>query len=219
MDKKFSKFLVITLIISTLIFPSALSVTGDVSIIASRISEITEISVITGPESNKPNTTLFGINVTVEILNRDDENQTVVECADCYPKVCINASFVNQSLEMSPIAMCMNSVTYFTYPPSITTEYEVITFYINQSGLSQLPDGNYTLGRPINTASKYGAGEPAEELLTTIQIIAGAINITYPNFTNQTLPEVSLAFTTQFVVIALLSSAIFVVRRKRTKVY
>ena len=219
MDNKFSKFLVVTLITSILIFPSVLSVSGDEPIIASRISEITEISVITDPNYNKPNTTLFSNNVTVEILNRDDENQTVTEVADCYPKVCINASFVNQSLELGPIALCDDLGTDFTYSPNITTEYEIVRFYINQSGLSQLPDGNYTLGRPINTASKYGVGEPAEVLLTFIRVISGAINITYTNFTIQTPPEVSLAFSSQLVTIFLISSAILVIKRKRTKVH
>jgi len=166
-----------------------------------------------------PNHTLFSFDAEAEILNRDDENQTVVEVGDFDPKGRIYASLVNQSLEMIQEVSYFTGGTDFTYSPGITTEYEPGRLYINQSGLSHLPDGNYTLDRPINTAYKYGVGEPAEVLLTFFQMISGIINITYANFTVLILPEETSAFSIQLTTIFLISIAILVVRRKRAKVY
>ncbi len=62
----------------------------------------------------------------------------------------------------------------------------------------------------------YGAGEPAEVLLTFFQMISGIINITYTNFTVLTLPEETSAFSIQLTTIFLISIAILVVRRKKS---
>ncbi len=219
MDNSKKKILIGITIIQLLLFSNMIQANGDIPVIASRISKISEIKVVDDPGYFVPNHTHFSFDVEVEILNRDDENQTVVEVPDCYPKVRVYASLVNQSIELTPIRHCYSMVTYFTYLPSITTECEVVRLYINQSGLSHLPDGNYALDRPINTASKYGAGELAEVLLTFFQMISGIINITFTNFTVLTLPEETFAFSIQLTTIFLISIAILVVRRKRIEVY
>ena len=212
------KILIGIIIIQLLLFSNMIQANGDIPVIASRISKISEIKVGDDPDLLGPNHTHFSFDVEVEILNRDDENQTVTEAADCDPKVRIYASLVNQSIEMIALRSCASEFTDFTYSPGITIEYEPINVYINQSGLSHLPDGNYTLDRPINAAYKYGVGEPAEVLLTFFQIISGIINITYTNFTVLTLPEETSAFSIQLTIMFLISIIILVVRRKRTKV-
>ncbi len=181
MIKKLSNLMVFVLLSFILLFPVGLVLT-DQPVIASRISQITEISVITDSSYDKPNNTLFRINVSVEILNRNSENFTVYENADYDPKILINASFVNQTLGLEPIIICSNAGTEYTYPPAITKEYESIKFFINQSDLSCLPDGNYTIIRPINTAFNSGMGESAEILPTLIQVTSGIVNITYTLF-------------------------------------
>ncbi|MHA1346994.1 MAG: hypothetical protein ACTSVO_13710 [Candidatus Heimdallarchaeaceae archaeon] len=219
MDKSKKKILIGIIIIQLLLFSNILQANGDIPVIASRVSKISEIKVDDDPRYLLPNHTLFSFDAEVEILNRGDENQTVTELGDFDPKVRIYASLVNQSIEMIQDASYFTGGTEFTYSPGITTEYEPIRVYINQTGLSHLPDGNYTLDRPINTASKYGTGEPAEVLLTFFQMISGIINITYTNFTVLTLPEETSAFSIQLTTMFLISIAILVVRRKRTKVH
>ena len=175
------------------VFPSDLVVSGDKPIIASRISEIIEVTVITDPDYYKPNTTLFRIETEVEILNRDTKNQTVVEDAVCYPKVNLNATLVNQSLEIDRISSCMDMFAMYYYQPNITVEYDFMRFYINQTCLSHLPDGNYTLWRYIEFGSAaVGIGTPGEILLTSISMNSGIMNVTYSYFDNPHTNEVSL---------------------------
>ncbi len=222
------KFLIVTIIIQLFLFTNVVSVYAEQPVIASRIAVISEISIIIYSNANyDPNSSLFSINTMVEILNRDDKNQTVTELADCYPKVQIIASFANQSLGIVPIRICLDMGTYYSYPPGITKEYETIMFYINQTGLTQLPDGNYTLGRPINTASSLGYVDPAEVLLTNISVNADIMNIAYPNFTNitnYTIPEnhntdeVSFPLAISLVIISLITYTINIFKRRRTKI-
>ena len=219
MDKSKKKILIGIIIIQLLLFSNIIQANGDITVIASRVSKISEIKVDDNPRYLKPNHTLFSFDAEVEILNRGDENQTVTELGDFDPKVRIYASLVNKSIELIQKVSYSTAWTDFTYSPGITTEYEPVRLYINQSGLSHLPDGNYTLDRPINTASRYGAGEPAEALLTLFQMISGIINITYTNFTVLTIPEKTSAYSIQLTTIFLISIAILVVRRKRTKVH
>ncbi|MHA1829538.1 MAG: hypothetical protein ACTSX6_12940 [Candidatus Heimdallarchaeaceae archaeon] len=219
MNKTIKKISISMIFVVLFLFFEGFVAFGDVPVIASRISKIDEnFSIHSSGRYYKPNNTLFSLNIEEEILNRAGENQTVVEAADCDTKACINASFVNQSLEMEPIGLCLNIPAYYTYPPGITKEYETIMFYINQTGLTQLPDGNYTLGRPINTAAKYGFGEPAEVLVTRISIIDGVWNISYPNFTVYPVPELSSTITLPVVVTFLFSYAIAVVRRRKRRI-
>ncbi len=215
MSKKLSNILACSLFFFVLLFPNSL-ITGSTPTIASRISQITEISVTTDNSYDKPNTTLFRINVSVEILNRNTENYTVIETADYYPKIVINASFVNQTLGLEPIIISLNLGTEYIYQPAITEEYESIKFYINQTNLACLPDGNYTIIRPINTASKYVGIEAAEMLPTLIRVTSGITNITYANFTDLPLPEVSSAFTATLTTTFLLLISFFVMTRKNS---
>jgi len=187
------KFLITSVIICVVVFPSELVVSGDKPVIASRVSEIIDVTVITDPDYYKPNTTSFGIETDVEILNRDTKNQTVVEAADCYPKVNLNATLVDQSLEIERISSCMDMFTVYSYQPNITFEYDFMMFYINQTGLSYLPDGNYTLWRYIEYGSAaVGIGTPGEMLLTFVSMNSGIMNITYNYFDNPHTNEVSL---------------------------
>ena len=178
------------------VFPSELMVSGDKPVIASRISEIIDVSVITDPDYYKPNNTVFGIETEVEILNRDTKNQTVVEAADCYPKVNLNATLVDQSLEIDRISYCMDMFTMYYYQPNITVEYDLMMFYINQTGLSYLPDGNYTLWRYIRYGSAIDIyGTPGEILLTFISMNSGIMNVTYSYFDNPHTNGTSLTTT------------------------
>ena len=192
-NKLLRKFLITSVIIGIVVFPSELMVSGEKPVIASRVSEIIDVTVIIDPDYYKPNNTLFGIETEVEILNRDTKNQTVVEAAICYPKVNLNATLVNQSLEIDRISSCMDMFAIYYYQPNITVEYDFMRFYINQTGLSHLPDGNYTLWRYIEYGSAaVGIGTPGEMLLTFISMDSGNMNVAYSYFDNPHTNEVSL---------------------------
>ncbi len=218
MNQLLEKFLIVTIIIPILIFPTVLSVNGDQPVIASRISEIIYITVISDPDYYKPDNTFFGIEVEVEILNRDTENQSVIELSDFSPKVFINASFVNQSLEIEQIVYAHATIIHYSYQPSITVEYALIRFYINQTDLSHLPDGNYTLWRPIDMGSNFNDITPGEQLLTVITTKSGIMNITYSFFDidNQPTDEVKFPLIFSLAFISLFSCVVIVfLRRKR----
>jgi len=69
-------------------------------------------------------------------------------------------------------------------------------FYTNQTGLSHLPDGNYTLWRYIEYGSPAtGIGTPGEILLTFISMNSGIMNITYSYFDNPHLNGTNLTTT------------------------
>ena len=191
-NKLLIKFLITSVTICIVVFPSEILAIGDKPVIASRISEIIEVTVITDPDYYKPNTTLFRIETEVEILNRDTKNQTVVEDAICYPKVNLNATLVNQSLEIDRMGSCMDMFAMYYYQPNITVEYDFMRFYINQAGLSHLPDGNYTLWRYIEFGSAVVDGTPGEILLTFISMNSGIMNVTYSYFDNPHINGTSL---------------------------
>jgi len=218
MNKSMERYLIALIIIPLLLFSSVFSVYGEVPVIASRVSKINEnIDIINSGDHYNPNKILFEMSLEAETLNRDDENQTVIELYIPEYVVQINASLVNQSLELEQLGLVLNEGASYTYPPGITKENGSILFYINQSGLSQLPDGNYTLWRPINTASSLGWVDPAEVLLTNITVISGAMNISYADFVIYTLSELSSEITISLVITFLISCAILVVNRRRTK--
>ncbi|MHA1220046.1 MAG: hypothetical protein ACTSO5_15405 [Candidatus Heimdallarchaeaceae archaeon] len=203
------------LLIHFIVISSTVLVSGYQPVITSRISEVSEIAVIADPY-NDPNATLFGITVTVEILNRAEENQTVIELSDFFPKVFINATLTNQSLEFEFLAYAHATIMIYYYQPGITVEHSYVRFYINQTGLSKLPDGNYTLWRPINTAYIIN-NITTTKLPTIITMNSGVMNINYTNFTNYTptqtnTDKVSLSFT--IPIITLLISVITISLRK-----
>ncbi|MCE7739803.1 MAG: hypothetical protein KAU62_13740 [Candidatus Heimdallarchaeota archaeon] len=205
MNKKIGKFLTISLIVLTLLLPYTMVVEGEESTIASRISEISEVSVLHNSYFSEPNTTLFDINVTVEILNKEAENQTVTEISDYIPKVFINASLENQSLEFERLGYVHSTVMKYTYQPGITVEYSYVVFYINQTDLDQLPNGNYTLWRPINTAYQWLNTTKAEVLMTIITVTSGVLNITYMDFDYNPTEVTSTSFMTPIVFFLLFS--------------
>ncbi|MCE7739021.1 MAG: hypothetical protein GPJ50_06560 [Candidatus Heimdallarchaeota archaeon] len=214
--KLLRKFLITSVIICIVVFPSELVVSGEKPVIASRISEIIEVAVITDPDYYKPNATLFGIETEVEILNRDTKNQTVVEVAICYPKVHFKATLVDQSLEIERISSCLDMSAMYSYQPNITVEYDFMRFYINQTGLSHLPDGNYTLNRYIEYGSSTVNGTPGEMLLTYISMNSGIMNVTYNYFDNPHTNEVSLTvmFPIAFLAITSQIAAIYKKRKR-----
>ncbi|MCE7747790.1 MAG: hypothetical protein GPJ51_05295 [Candidatus Heimdallarchaeota archaeon] len=215
MNKKIGKFLTISLIVLTLLFPYTMVVEGEESTIASRISEISEVSVLHNSYFSEPNTTLFGINVTVEILNKEAENQTVTEISDYIPKVFINASLENQSLEFERLGYVHSTVMKYTYQPSITVEYSYVVFYINQTDLPYLPNGNYTLWRPINTAYQWLNTTKAEVLMTIITVTSGVLNITYPSFNYGPTDNVTFSSISSLVFLSLCLYPIIRFRRRR----
>lgn len=228
MIKSSNKFLTITLIFQILLLPIS-SVNGYQPVIDSRVSKINEITPnISGPY--QPNSTLFGIEVEVEILNRDNKSQTVIELTDLNSYAFINASFVNQSLQLDLLSYGAAIIRQYSYKPGITTEYNLMKFYINQSGLTYLPDGNYTLWRPILFINSSGNITEGESLSTIISINDGNMNITYGSFNyqvpieddnnldinDQTTETINSPFTESLLIISLLSCVI-VIWRKKTK--
>lgn len=216
-NKQIRRFLKTAVILCIIVFPNVLSVRGDKPIIASRISEIIDISIITDPDYYEQNTTLFGIETEVEILNRDTVNRTVTEWAVCYPKVSFKADLNNQSLEMQTSTSCMDMGAIYTYQPNITIEYDFRMVYVNQSDLNYLPDGNYTLRRYIMyiSDSNIVLGEMLE---TTFHMNSGIINITYPHFDNpHTIPHnINVTGETGLTIVisSLLSLAFYVIVMK-----
>lgn len=175
-----------------LLIGACANISGFQPIISSRVSKVLEITKIA---SNQENKTVFQIDVEVEILNRANENQTVYELSDFNPKVFINAKFVNSSLTLEQFVAAQVTIVSYTYPPGITNETATIEFYINASGLEQLPDGNYTLWREINTAYPFVNETTAEAKLTNITVIDGQIEIYYPEFDFVTQTTVETSFT------------------------
>jgi len=217
MNKIARNFLVISIIFCVLVSPFVLIVRGEQSKIVSRISDVSEITIIQDSELNKPNTTLFRMNLTVEILNKDIENQTVTELSDDYPKSAIKVTFENTSLELELILYVHLTIMRYTYVTGITTEYDSLYFYINQFNLTQLPDGNYTVWRPINTAYPLINSTTAEMLFTIIHVSSGELNISYSEFDYYPTEVTSMSVITVIVVSAMLSLMGMIKRRKTQK--
>ena len=225
MKKSFEKFLTITLIFQILFLPIS-STSGYHSIITTRVSKINEIIPnVSGPY--QPNSTLFGIEVEVEILNQNDENQTIIELTDLNSDVLINASFVNQTLQLDQLLYGAAVITQYYYKLGITVECDLVKFYINQSCLSQLPDGNYTLWRPILLKDSSGNITEGESLSTIISIHDGIMNTTYSSFDYQPIDDNSnidnqpsdttdLPFAEFLLTVSLLSFVIVICRKKST---
>ncbi|MCE7739773.1 MAG: hypothetical protein KAU62_08650 [Candidatus Heimdallarchaeota archaeon] len=215
MIEKSVKILVISIFIPILVFSSILSAQGYLPVIASRVSKINEIVVIPNPDYNVPNVTFYGIDVSVEILNRADENQTVVELSILDPKVFIGATFVNQSLEFGAIAIGFAQVKRYSYQSGITAENDYVVFYINQANMTQLPDGNYTLYRPIFWESPELSIVAGETLQTNITVTSGIVNITYANFNYQSTDNVTFSNISSLVFLSLCLYPIIRFRRRR----
>jgi hypothetical protein len=164
---------VLLLFISFLVFSNTLSANGEQPVFSSRISEISEIIVKSTSNLDKPHITEFAIRTKVEILNSGEENNSYTESCIYYPRIRINAVFVNKSLGLSQIIWCGEMVSTYTYPPGITEELEEIRFYINQTGLTQLPDGNYTIYFPLPEGKEYDA---------IIVVTSAEIEIIYHSF-------------------------------------
>jgi len=217
MIEKSVKFLVIGIFIPILVFPSILSAHVYLPLVASRVSKINEIVVVPNPDFHVPNVTFYGIDVDVEILNRADENQTVVELAILDPKVFIEVKFVNQSLEFEAIAIGFTQIKRYSYQSGITAENDYVVFYINQSNMTQLPDGNYTLYRPIFWESPELSIVTGETLQTNITVTSGIVNITYANFNYQSTDNVSFSNISSLVILSLCLYPIIRFRRRRRK--
>ncbi|MHA1219832.1 MAG: hypothetical protein ACTSSN_04215 [Candidatus Heimdallarchaeaceae archaeon] len=176
------KMLLIIMFLQLLLFPSALIVKGEHTIISSRVSLISDITINSYPNFFIPDTTQFSLNATVEILNRDDKNQSVTESSDMSPKVYLNASFVNQSLGLEIRTISHGTIMDYSYLPGITVENHPMIFYINQTDLHYLPDGNYTFWRPIIMVTQISDLTPGEALIAIIHMNSGIMNITYTQF-------------------------------------
>ncbi len=207
MYKLLKSYFIIIGIITLIIVPSMVAVIGEEPFLTSRISEITEIT--NSLDSDNPdyfaNYTKFRITAEAEILNQADKNQTII-APDL--KLWINASFVNHSLKLELDAMGVGMIYYETFSPGITVETLAVSAFVNQTGLTQLPDGNYTLWRRIE----------GEELLTTISVTSGILNITYSSFDFQPTDEVNLSFVPPLVFISLFSHAIVVHLRRKARI-
>ncbi len=186
MKIKKHNILTLLLLLSIILFPLS-STEAYTPIMASRISNITEILAdISGPY--QPNSTLFSIEVEVEILNRDYGYQKIIEFTDLNSDVFINASFTNQSYQLEQILYGPAVISRHSYVSGITVEYDLLEFYINQADLNQLPDGNYTLWRPFMIELSDGNYSEGESLSTFISVANGTNEITYPIFTDIPTP-------------------------------
>ena len=126
----------------------------------------------------------------------------------------LNVSFVNKSLFIEEKTINFPTYKTFTYQAGITSEYEPLHFYVNQSGLSDLPDGNYTLWRRIKE-DLYVENPVGEELYTNITVTAGIIAITYANFSNTQNGEISYKVYTSIFALTLFSLGIIVYRKQK----
>ena len=219
MNRKSVKLLITSTIIPILIFSNFLSVQGFQTVIASRISKINDIIVIPNPDYQIPNVTYFGIDVEVEILNREEENQTVVELAIQDPKIIIEATFTNQSLEYGAIVIAFPQIKRYSYLPGITIETDYLVFYIFQENMTQLPDGNYILYRPIFWETTNQTIVAGEMLKTNFTVTSGVVDIIYANFTNDN-PTDNVTFSgTAFLAFVLLYLYPMIrLRRKKSRI-
>ncbi|NPD88907.1 MAG: hypothetical protein HGN29_09280 [Asgard group archaeon] len=232
MDKLLEKLLIASILIQLLILPNVFVAIGDQPVIASRIAEISEIAII--DQNYRSSSTLFGIKTDVEILNRGEENQTITESVELIPKIFINVSFVDKSLKLISLVWCHDMFMHYSYAPGITVEYEFIQFHINQTDLTQLPDGNYTLWRPIpiNTDVRLG-NVIGEAFPTVINVDGGILTIiyhsfyyTYPeevntesnNTENNGTDETNFSLAFPLVCISILSYASTVYSRRRSRI-
>ena len=206
MYKFLKSYFIMIGIITLIMVPSMVVATGEEPVLTSRISEITEIT--NSLDSDNPdyfaNYTKFRITTEVEILNQADKNQTII-APDL--KLWINASFVNHSLKLELDTMGVGMIYYETFSPGITVETHAVSAFVNQTGLTQLPDGNYTLWRRIE----------GEELLTTISVTSGTMNITYSSFDFQPTDEVKFPSIFSLAFISLSSYVVIVFFRKKRR--
>jgi hypothetical protein len=213
------RYLIVFFIVYLFTLTNVQAVKGEQPVISSRISEITEIVVNSKPSIERPQSTEFIIKVKTEILNRDDENHSITVAADCYPKVWIKAEFDNDSLELEQIIWCSDLSKIYIYPPGITEEVEGLNFYINQTGLSHLPDGNYTLHRTIPEGVQYK---------TEIIANSGLIKIIYHSFyynrteettseNNHNIDKTNISHIIPIICFSILQGAIIAYRRKTTR--
>lgn len=214
MIKPLGKYLTLILIAYVCVSTINLSVSGNHPVITSRIPEVSEITVIADPY-NKPSSTLFGIGVTVEILNRAEEDQTVVELSDFYPKVIIHATLSNQTLVIGPLSIAHATIMRYSYAPGITVEHSYVKFYVNQSGLSQPPDGNYTLWRPINTGY-FVNNITTLELPASIKMNSGIMNVTYIEFDYNPTEQTHVSFALPLISALLIYSLILKIQKKNS---
>ncbi len=192
-------------LLQLLILSNIASVEGEYTIVSSRVSLISDISINSYPNLLKPNTTQFSLNATVEILNRDDQNQTLIESSTS-PYVFLNVSFVNQSLELTVRSIGSGSVETCSYPPGITVEVHPMIFYVNQTDLPYLPDGNYTFWRPIYIETLFYNTTLGDAYEAILQMSSGVMNITYIPF-DYIIPEykpLSIVLPLTSIIVALL---------------
>lgn len=209
------KALLIIMFLQLLLFPSALIVKGGHTIISSRVSLISDITINSYPNFFRPNTTQFSLNATVEILNRDDKNQSIIESSDVSPMVNLNASLVNQSLGLEVLIISHETIMEYSYLPGITVEKHPMIFYFNQTDLPYLPDGNYTFWRPINMVTQTSEITPGEALLAIIHMNSGIMNITYTQFYYNPTEQTNFLFVLPLSILMLIILEIHSKKRKR----
>ena len=99
MNESVKKITMVFVLLHLLILINIASVGGEITSISSRVSLLSDFSINSFPIIFRPNTTQFSLNVSAEILNRDDQNLTVFQ-PNTIPYVRLNVSLVNQSLEL-----------------------------------------------------------------------------------------------------------------------
>lgn len=130
------------------------------------------------------NYTVVTFNVDVEIWNMADINQTVKFSSGCEFPLCVNASFMDENLNLLPFYICTTAITPRIYQPGITNKSFSYPFGINRLGLSTLPDGTYEIG--------LGAPIPTFGLTLTVSESKYSIEYDEQPFTIPSVPATSI---------------------------
>lgn len=162
--------------------------------IYTRVSLISEITINDEIDYAKPNTTVFSLNAEVEILNTEKENQTIIDPYNAYPKVSINASINNSSLSLEIYSISLDTIEFYTYKPGITKENNLMILYINQTGLTEFPDGSYIFWRQIYIGTSIADMYEGKAISTNISIVAGVMNISYGSFEGKENPTEEIKY-------------------------
>ncbi|TFG08486.1 hypothetical protein EU534_02775 [Candidatus Heimdallarchaeota archaeon] len=206
MNESVKKITMVFVLLHLLILTNIASVGGEITSISSRVSLLSDFSINSFPIIFRPNTTQFSLNVSAEILNRDDQNLTVFQ-PNTIPYVRLNVSLVNQSLELDVRGFDTGSIDTCPYAPGITTEVHPMFLYVNQTDLLYLPDGNYTFWRPITFETPSYTLIHGKAYEAVLRMSSGIMNITYIEFdyspTEQTLLSILFPLTTTITILAI----------------
>lgn len=107
------------------------------------------------------------------------------------------------------------TIMRYSYVPGITVKHSYVKFYVNQSGLTQPPDGNYTFWRPINTGYMVN-NITTLELSALVRMNSGNMNVTYIEFDYYPTEQTNVSFSLPLLHILLICTVIIAIRKKNS---